>query len=462
MLEQDELAKVNQAFEKSLDTKEPIFMELKVRSDEDKELFVDLRSKIEENGTGKPVAISSTVQDVTEKKERELQLIEAKTIAEKANQDKEDFLSTMSHEIRTPLNGIIGLTDHLIGSKPPKQMVENLKTLKFSADHLLSLVNDVLDYNKIQAGKMVFAESSFDLKDNVSNTVKAMSLIALRKGISLSVDFQETIPHVVNGDKVRLNQVLANLINNAIKFTDKGSVVLEVKKTEEDDKIVNVCFNVKDTGIGIENSKLEKIFENFEQEDISTSNKYGGTGLGLAISRQLVKLFGGELSVKSSLGEGSEFFFTIPFKKIKGKNNKIDQVDTAHFKVEEFSKLKILCVEDNEVNQLVISQYFENWKINYSFAATGDEALEKFRKEAFDIVFMDINLPDQKGDKVVMKMKKEFPDTICAFVALTAESSDSLQDVLSKSGITGYLNKPFSNDELKSIIGKYGLAEVTN
>jgi signal transduction histidine kinase/CheY-like chemotaxis protein len=461
LVEKDELETVNNEFKKSLETKKPLSMELKVRADDDHELFVDLRAKIEQNSSGKPVAISSTLQDVTEKKARELQLIEAKTVAEKANQEKEDFLSTMSHEIRTPLNGIVGLTDHLISSRPPKHLEENLKTLKFSADHLLSLVNDVLDYNKIKAGKMVLANTTFDLKEHINNTIKAMTLIALHKGVSLESKIHDGIPEMVKGDKVRLNQVIANLLNNALKFTEKGKVEVILKIDREIDNKVYVHFNVKDTGIGIENSMLDKIFENFEQENIVNSNKYGGTGLGLAISRQLVKLFGGELLVKSKLGEGSEFYFTIPFDKITEKDVKQHQSHNSHLNINDFSKLSILCVEDNEVNQLVISQYFENWKINYSFAATGEEALEKFRKETYNIVFMDINLPDQRGDEVVMKMKNEFPDSDCAFIALTAESSESLQEVMIKSGISGYLNKPFSSEDLKLIIGKFGINKIS-
>lgn len=456
LLLEDEQVRVTEAYNKSLHSKEPLSMEIKVLSDDDKELFVDLRAKIEENDSGKPIAISSTLQDVTEKKERELQLIEAKISAEIANQEKEDFLSTMSHEIRTPLNGIIGLTDHLINREPPKHLVENLKTLKFSADHLLSLVNDVLDYNKIKAGKMVLSNRTFSLKDYMAGIVNAMSLIAQRKGIKLELDFQDDVPYIVNGDKVRLNQVITNLLNNAIKFTEEGSVTLSLQKCQDIDGKVDVYFNVKDTGIGIEESKLERIFENFEQEDISTSNKYGGTGLGLAISRQLVKLFGGELSVKSQQDVGSEFYFTIPFTKIDEEDVKQHQKNASELSVDEFSKLKILCVEDNEVNQLVISQYFENWKINYSFAATGADALDKFRKEFYDIVFMDINLPDQQGDDVVIKMKAEFPNTDCDFIASTAETGASLQEVITKCGMSGHLGKPFSSEELKSIICRYG------
>jgi signal transduction histidine kinase/CheY-like chemotaxis protein len=462
LLPEDELVRVNDAFNKSLHTKEPLSLEIKVLSDDEKELFVDLRAKIEENGSGKPVAISSTLQDVTEKKEREFQLIEAKTSAEKANQEKEDFLSTMSHEIRTPLNGIIGLTDHLINSEPPKHQVENLKTLKFSADHLLSLVNDVLDYNKIKAGKMVLSNSTFSLKEHMTNIVKTMSMIALRKGIKLELDFQDDVPNMVNGDKVRLNQVITNLLNNAIKFTEVGSVTLSLRNHEVMDGKVNVYFAVKDTGIGIESSKLDRIFESFEQEDISTSNKHGGTGLGLAISRTLVKLFGGELSVKSWQDVGSEFYFTIPLTKIDEESVKHHGKNASELSIDEFSKLKILCVEDNEVNQLVLSQYFENWKINYSFAATGAEALDKFRKESYDIVFMDINLPDQQGDDVVIKMKEEFPNTDCAFIASTADIGAGLQEVMTKCGMSGHLGKPFSSEELKSIICKYGNKRNTN
>lgn len=462
LLLEDELVRVNDAFNKSLHTKEHLSLEIKVLSDNEKELFVDLRAKIEENGSGKPVAISSTLQDVTEKKERELQLIEAKISAEIANQEKEDFLSTMSHEIRTPLNGIIGLTDHLINSEPPKHLVENLKTLKFSADHLLSLVNDVLDYNKIKAGKMVLSNRTFSLKEHMTSTVKAMSLIALHKGIKLELDYQDDVPPMVNGDKVRLNQVITNLLNNAIKFTEEGSVTLSLQNHQAIDGKVNVQFNVKDTGIGIEGSKLDRIFESFEQEDISTSNKHGGTGLGLAISRQLVKLFGGELSVKSRQDVGSEFYFTIPFTKIDEEDVKQHRKNASELSIDEFSKLKILCVEDNEVNQLVISQYFENWKINYSFAATGAEALDKYRKESYDFVFMDINLPDQKGDDVVIKMKEEFPNTACAFIAFTAETEHSLQEVITKCGMSGHLGKPFSSEELKSIICRYGNKKKSN
>lgn len=462
LIQEEDLVKVNDAFAHSLQSSEPLAMEIKVKSDDKRELFVDLRAKVEENGSGKPVAISSTIQDITEKKEREFQLIEARNSAEKANQEKEDFLSTMSHEIRTPLNGIIGLTDHLINSKPPDHLVENLKTLKFSADHLLSLVNDVLDYNKIRAGKMVLSNKTFSLKEYMTGTVKAMSLIAQHKGLSLELNYNEDVPHMVFGDNVRLNQVITNLLNNAIKFTEHGKVTLSLENHQAIDGKVNVYFNVADTGIGIESSKLDRIFESFEQEDISTANKHGGTGLGLAISRQLVKLFGGELFVKSQQGVGSEFYFTIPFTAMDDNEVEEHQGGASELSEADYSDLNILCVEDNEVNQLVISQYFENWNMKYSFASTGEEAMEKFAKESFDIVFMDINLPDTKGDQVVLKLKEEYPDSECSFVAMTADTGKILQDAMKRGGMTEHLNKPFSSDELKSIIYKCGSKKVTN
>ncbi len=447
-------SKVHQELANSIKGKKPLHMEIKVLSDENEELFVDLRTKLELDSSGKPEIMYSTLQDITEKKEKELQLIEAKQQAELANNVKEEFLSTMSHEIRTPLNAIIGLTNHLINNKPQKHQMDNLNTLKFSGDHLLNLVNDILDFNKIKAGKIQIERKSFDVKELVTSTQNSMKLIAIEKNIKLSIDIHQDIPQEVVGDKVRLNQVLTNLISNGIKFTEKGSVVISVQPEKKSKNSDYIHFSVKDTGIGIAQNKLTKIFESFEQEDISTSTKYGGTGLGLAISKQLVELMGGELQVKSTVGEGSEFYFTIPFGTDKTEIS-ISSTKQAPLISSSFSELNILCVEDNEVNQLVISQYFKGWNIKNTMAGTGAEAIEKFKNEKYDLVFMDIRLPDMQGHEVVEKINAQFPDNKSIFIAMTAELNNKLKQKIESSGIIDYLNKPFSEPELKSIITKY-------
>jgi len=454
LLEKNDVHKVEQAIQDAMFDEKPVNLEVKTIADHKRELYVDLRARIEQDKNGNPIAISSTLQDITGKKEKELELIAANKEAEEANKAKEQFLSTMSHEIRTPLNAIIGLTDQLIKNKPAKHQMTNLKTLQFSGEHLLTLVNDILDYSKIQAGKIKLEEVNFNLRNSVFGVINSMELMSKEKGVSLNGDIDPKIPEKVVGDKLRLNQILTNLINNGIKFTDEGSVTMEVKLLSEKKRDIKIHFNVKDTGRGIAKHRMEKIFEGFEQEDASISRKYGGTGLGLSISKQLVKLLGGKLKVTSELGKGSNFYFDAVFKK-SGDEMK-DQVGKRDENSKDLKDIKLLCVEDNEVNQLVISQYLESWKIKATYAYDGRQAIEHFSKNNFDVILMDIRLPDMNGFEVIRQFQKERPDDGTPVIALTAEINEGFLNTFRESKMVDYLNKPFKEEDLRGIILKYG------
>ncbi len=460
LLDGEELERVDKAFHRCIDENKPISMEIHVNSDKRK-IYVELKSKLEFDDAGNPVAVSSTFQDISEKKEREILLLHANKEAAEANKVKEQFLSTMSHEIRTPLNAIIGLTDQLIKNDPGKHQIKNLNTLQFSGEHLLTLVNDILDYNKIQAGKIELEQAEFNLRESLEGVLNSMSLMANDKGIKLNLEIDKALPEFLRGDKFRLNQVLTNLISNGIKFTEKGSVGLSVGLKKEYGKNIVLLFSITDTGIGIANHRMEKIFEGFEQEDASIARKYGGTGLGLAISKQLVSLLGGDLKVNSELKKGSEFYFTITFEKcdqeIASKLLKVDQSQIER----DLKGIKILCVDDNEVNQLVISQYFNSWKINATYADSGNEAIEAYHKDVFDLVFLDIRLPDMNGYEVAEEFIKIRPEQNTPIVALTAEINEQLKNKIHNGSMISYLSKPFTEKDLKRIISMYALNPVT-
>ena len=450
-----EVKKVDEAFNQGLKDLKPFSLEIKTAADEKRSLYVDLRSSIELDANGNPIAVSSTLQDISEKKERELALVRANREAAEANKAKEHFLSTMSHEIRTPLNAIIGLTDQLIKNKPQDHQMKNLNTLQFSGEHLLTLVNDILDYNKIQAGKVVLEEAEFNLYEMTKSIINTMTIMADTKSIELKINFDKKVPKIVKGDKLRLNQILTNLISNGIKFTEKGHVLLEVSLEENTAEQIQLKFSVIDTGSGIHPTRLEKIFEGFEQESASTSRKYGGTGLGLSISKQLVLLLGGELKVKSKINEGSEFYFTTllnhgnPESKSGAKNNQANKDQKG------LAGVRILCVDDNEVNQLVISQYFDSWKVDATYASNGNDAVECFRKGEYELILMDIRLPDIKGYEAVQKMRDEFPKRNTPAIALTAEMNEALKKKIKEHGMVDHLNKPFNADDLYNKINTH-------
>jgi two-component system, sensor histidine kinase len=360
---------------------------------------------------------------------------------------KSEFLSTMSHEIRTPLNSVIGMSHLLLKDNPRKDQIENLNVMLFSANNLLAIVNDILDYNKIEAGKISFENIEMDVYSLSKNIVQSLQISASDKGISLRIEIDEKLDIPVFGDPTRLSQVLSNLLHNAIKFTEQGEVILEISKNEETDNLITLLFSIKDTGIGISKEKQKLIFERFTQADSSTSRGFGGTGLGLAISKKILELQNSSLHLESEEGKGSNFYFTQTFEKSLKKS--LQKESEMTLKTEDnklLSGLTILLVEDNPINVLVAQKFLERWGAKIITATNGLEALNMVDPEKHDLVLIDLHMPVMDGYESSRKMREKGINL--PIIALTANLPNEIEDEIKLSGINDVIVKPFLPDEL--------------
>lgn len=413
---------------------------------------------------GKTRKYTGIARDISKLKEAQNELVKAKERAEQASLIKSQFLSVMSHEIRTPMNAVIGLAHFLMEDNPRADQLENLKTLQFSAESLMALINDILDYNKIDSGKVELEKMPFDLKNLIRRIVHSHSFQANEKSLELFIEIDETIPKSILGDSVRIGQIVNNLLSNAIKFTEKGFVKIRLsKKSKPQDGITSIQFGFEDTGIGIPDEKLETIFEAFTQASSETTRKYGGTGLGLAIVKRLVELHGGAIKYKANPLGGSIFEFTLEFEVEK---EQIDQLqENGKPAPKSLSGASVLVAEDNMVNQILIKKFLKKWETGKVVVASdGQETLECFEKEHFDLILLDLQMPIYDGFTVA-KMIREFPDIHkkqVPILALTASSFHEVKESLIESGIDGYVPKPFTPEVLYSKMVKFlGLKEKT-
>ena len=384
----------------------------------------------------------------------------AKEHAEAATKTKEQFLSTMSHEIRTPLNAIIGMTHLLKNSKLEGEMAENVEILEFSAQNLLSLINSVLDISKMEAGKMAFEQAEFDLPILIQNTIDIFKARAEEKGIFLRSNIDKIIPKNLVGDSTRLSQILNNLIGNAIKFTDEGTVTITVRLLHHKTEKVELLFAVSDTGIGISPDKMNSIFEDFSQAEEDTSRKYGGTGLGLAITKQLVELQGGTINVMSTKMVGSTFSFQLGFRIGKVKPIASNLPDATNIK--NLRGVNILIVEDNKVNQILVKKFLNNWGSNYQIAENGQIAVDLFMKNSFDVVLMDLQMPVMDGYESARQMRllEENTDKFTPIIALTASTLLNERERIVQVGMNDFLSKPFNPDELYQKIAQHSYTQL--
>lgn len=395
-------------------------------------------------------------RDITKLKETQNELYKAKERAETALNAKSQFLSVMSHEIRTPMNAVIGLSHLLIEDKPREDQLENLKTLQFSAENLLGLINDILDFNKIDSGKLILERVPFEPKNLINKIIHSYSYQTRDKALEIIYEPDFSIPNTLIGDPVRIAQILNNLISNAIKFTDKGfiKIILELVGKEEDH--VDIRFTVKDSGIGVAPSKVDSIFDAFTQASSDTTRKYGGTGLGLAIVKKLTKLFDTEIHLESKLGEGSTFWFEIKF---KVQEESIHKSKTRKVVKEGYLGNKsILVAEDNLVNQVLLRKYLAKWGVgNIKFADNGKIALDLFIKNDFDLVLLDLQMPEMDGFEVAKIIRKLdlVAKRIVPIIALTASSLLEVKDQLEASGMDDYISKPFTPEDLYGKIINY-------
>ncbi len=396
-------------------------------------------------------------RDITERKKQEAAIIEEKEKAEKASQAKAEFLSTMSHEIRTPMNSIVGITNILIGDETDPEKLKLLDTLKFSSEHLLVLINDILDFSKIEAGKVEFENIDFNLRRTVRNIVEACKFKGDEKNIEVKFDWDEKLSNHVKGDPSRLAQILTNLIGNAVKFTEKGSVTTKVTLLEEKEVSNVIRFEVIDTGIGIQKEKQSMIFESFSQTDSYTTRKYGGTGLGLAITKRLIELQHSKVQLESEYGKGSNFFFDLEMDKSLEKTNEQEErgVDPSLLDEKQLAGLSILLVEDNPLNQFVANKFLDKWKCDVEVAENGFQAIEHIEKKEFDIVLMDLQMPEKNGFEATAEIRssgqayKDIP-----IIALTASAFMEEKNRALEAGMNDFISKPFNPKELHEKISK--------
>ncbi len=384
---------------------------------------------------------------------KNIEVLQAKEAAEEAANLKTQFISTISHEIRTPLNAIIGVTNLLQQSNPAKEQLENLNILKISSDNLLGLVNNILDFSKLESGKLQLENIEFNLKALVQDVRDLFSVKASEKGIQLLITYDDKIPNVLKGDPLRINQLLINLVGNAIKFTETGYVKIDVSLQLSTINHALIYFSVADTGIGIHQNKQKQIFDSFTQADANTTRKYGGTGLGLSICKRILETLHSRLQLDSTIGVGSTFYFTINFEVSRnaslGKSAK-----TASFE-DSIEGKRILIVEDNMMNIMVLRQFLERWGVKAEIAMNGREAIDRVTDGNFDAVLMDIHMPEMDGIEASIEIRK-LPDERkrnIPIIALTAENEMQFRQKVYEVGMNDYIFKPFNPDDLKERLG---------
>lgn len=397
-------------------------------------------------------------EDITERKVAEMEIIRAKEQAEEATIAKEQFLSTMSHELRTPMNSVIGISNILLDENPRPDQVENLNILKFSASNLLAIINDILDLSKIEAGRMELIEEDFDLHYVLINIKRTHALKAKEKGVEVKLSVDKNLPNILKGDPHRLNQVLNNLVGNAVKFTEKGYININVDAVTDQTEDVDLCIKIEDSGIGIPEDKLDTIFESFRQATKETSNKFGGTGLGLAITRKLIEMQGGEIRVESEPGKGSTFIIKLKFK----KGDKLFRSQKEELHQEPESKLqgvRVLLVDDNLINQKVANKFLSKWDTRVKMASNGIEALKQVVEHEFDVILMDLQMPEMDGLEATRRIRKlsdPFKSKL-PVIALTAAAMNHEKDQAMGAGMNDYICKPFVPEELFTKLIKYSL-----
>jgi len=374
------------------------------------------------------------------------QLSGALSRAKSADKAKSLFLANMSHEIRTPLNGIIGMAHLMQQDEKDNEQKKKISIIQFSAETLVSLVNDILDFSKIEAGKLELDVHHFNLHETIEKIEGLFSLKAGEKNLSFNIKIANNIPVYIISDQIRLKQIIINLINNAIKFTNQGSVSLIIKASKQENGQLKLKFEIKDTGIGISQENQSKIFSPFTQSDASFTRKFGGTGLGLAISRRLVKLLGGKMGVESDLNLGSTFWFTIITQEGEEQIEKNEILSTETIK-----GLNILLAEDNKVNVIVAKQIILKAGHQVVIANNGLEAVEMFKKEKFDLILMDIMMPEMDGltaSNLIRSIENESELAFTPIIALTANVIKKDQQKYIEAGMNDFISKPIHPDIL--------------
>jgi PAS domain S-box-containing protein len=395
-------------------------------------------------------------RDITQRKKDAAELLRAQQI-------KEQFLANISHELRTPINGISGITALLTEGTPPEETKTYLNAIRSAADNLKTIINDILDVSSIESGKLKFERIGFNLEDLVSTLETTFSVQARQKNLQLIFELEPETKRIFFGDPARLNQMLINLLGNALKFTAAGTVSLKVGVKEKHGKKYYLRFEVRDTGIGIAKEKITHLFERFSQADSSVTRKFGGTGLGLTIVKQLAELQHGSVEVKSLEGVGSVFSLIIPYD--SGKMDTRAKTGLGHLPQPEknLKNLSILLAEDNDINQLYATSILKSWGLNFEIAENGAVAIEKLKTKHFNLVLMDIQMPVMDGFEATRQIRSgAVPNWHIPIIALTANATQNIIEQCKKSGMNDHLPKPFSPAELLDLLRRYAQGQPSD
>ncbi|NRW81515.1 ATP-binding protein [Clostridium beijerinckii] len=439
-------------YEKLIDTNEELLSlnnELEVLVDKRTSQLLEANGSLEETNC-------MLEEEIEGHKLTETKLKAAKEEAERANSAKSQFLANMSHEIRTPMNGIMGMTSLLEFSKLTDEQIDIVKMIETSSKHLLQIINDILDLSVMDVGKIELKPECINIFNLMNESRNLFTYLAENKGLKLEIIVDNNLPNEIILDKGRLMQVLSNLIGNAIKFTEEGKIQVSVDKVEDKANKMKLMFSIKDTGIGIKEEDIPRLFNYFTQLDISASKKFQGTGLGLAISKNIVELMGGEISVESQYGKGSTFYFTCLFD-IASDSKESSNIQKICIDNKSYPETRILQVEDDIISQRFMNQLCKlaGWKIK--IASNWLEALNILENEDFDIILMDIQMPDMSGIELtkIIREKEKLTGKHITIIAMTAYAMGGDRDICINTGMDDYISKPIEVMKLKEVITKY-------
>jgi len=451
LIHPEDMPAQKEAFRRCLDGQAPYDVEFRVRMKNGEYRWFRSRGACERDANGRPMRVSGALQDVTERREYQTALIGAKEAAAAANHAKSEFLANMSHEIRTPMNGVLGMTEMLLDTQLDPAQRDYTETIRDSAGALLGVINDILDFSKIEAGRLDLECIEMDLRDTVEDVARLLAMQAHAKSLELTAHVDPSVPDLVTGDPARLRQILVNLGSNAVKFTEKGEVAIEVRAISSDEKGSVIRCDVRDTGVGIPKDRQDALFRPFSQVDASTTRRYGGTGLGLSIVRRLAELMGGEAGVESKAGEGSTFWFTARFGLAERKH--IDR-QAQH---EALKGLRVLVVDDSATNRKVLTGQLAMCGIKAVSVSNAQDALQKlvdatFADEPFAVALLDLHMPECDGEQLGKLIRSYNHLTHTRLVLLTSAGHRGDAQRFAELGFAAYLVKPITRRDLTACL----------
>lgn len=445
-----------EAFKTLLEGKTPEIVQYRIRKKNGQYIWVETKASPVLNSQNEIIQIVTSTRDIQIRKNNERVIQKAHEKAISATKAKVQFLSAMSHEVRTPLNAIINMAYMLKDTEFNDTQLKYINTILSSSENLLMLINDILDFSKIDTGRVNLTETEFSFSNIVSNIVEAQQYICDNKGIVITLHISENFPAKLIGDPVRISQIVNNLVNNAVKFTRKGTIDVTLSVLEDDTKSADIFFSVKDSGIGISSQNLQKIFKPFSQESSATTRKYGGTGIGLTLSRKLLILMKSNIQVESELNKGSTFKFLLKLQKIVEKQD-LKKVEKNNQQIFNLHNIKVLVVEDNEINRFVAAQFLKKWNTETDFAENGKIAVDKVNNKEYDIILMDLEMPELDGfeaSKQIRCLQNERYANL-PIIAVSAFSYEEIKFKLKLCGINEYIAKPYTPEELYSKIASF-------